>query len=128
MSIGAELLRFSDRKVVIFDAETQRVNTMQDNLPFQWAHAITQKGRVLSTCNRYLKWPGFKMSPDAARITRFQQSWVDDGEDPRAVLAEWEKVSIRNSNLNEFPDDGSDNSEERVRAFEFAKAAALALE
>ena len=92
--IGSDLLRFSDRKIIVFDAETQRVNTMQDNLPFQWAYAITQKGRVLSTRNHYLKWPGFKMSPDAARITRFQQSWVDNGEDPRAVLAEWEKVAL----------------------------------
>lgn len=40
-------------------------------------------------------------------------------------LEEWEKIGIRNSNLSEFPDDGSDASEERVAAFEFAKAAAL---
>jgi uncharacterized protein YjbI with pentapeptide repeats len=42
-------------------------------------------------------------------------------------LEDWEKVGIRNSNLSEFPDDGSDPSEERVRAFEFAVAAALRL-
>ena len=40
-------------------------------------------------------------------------------------LEEWEKIGIRNSNLCEFPDDGSDKCEERVAAFEFAKAAAL---
>ena len=40
-------------------------------------------------------------------------------------LEEWEKIGIRNSNLREFPDDGSDKCEERVAAFEFAKAAAL---
>ena len=40
-------------------------------------------------------------------------------------LAEWEKVGIRNSNRSEFPDDGSEKCENRVAAFEFAKAAAL---
>ncbi len=40
-------------------------------------------------------------------------------------LAEWEEIGIRGSNPSEFPDDGSVASEERVAAFEFAKAAAL---
>ena len=44
------------------------------------------------------------------------------------TLEEWEKIGIRKSNLNEFPDDGSEKCEERVRAFKFAKASALALE
>ena len=42
-------------------------------------------------------------------------------------LDEWASVGIRKSNLSEFPDDGSDRCEERVAAFEFAKAAALRL-
>ncbi len=86
MSIGADLLRFSDRKIIVFDAETQRVNTAMDNLPFQWAYVITQRGKVIERHNHYLKWPDFKMSPGAAQITRFQQSWVDNGDDPLAVL------------------------------------------
>ena len=40
-------------------------------------------------------------------------------------LEEWEKIGIRNSNPSSFPDDRSDRSEDRVAAFEFAKAAAL---
>ena len=40
-------------------------------------------------------------------------------------LEDWEKIGIRKSNVNEFPDDGSDKCEERVAAFEFAKAATL---
>jgi hypothetical protein len=40
-------------------------------------------------------------------------------------LDEWEKVGIRKSNLSQYPDDGSDKCEDRVAAFEFAKAAAL---
>jgi hypothetical protein len=40
-------------------------------------------------------------------------------------LEDWDKIGILNSNPSEFPDDGSDASEDRVAAFEFAKAAAL---
>ena len=40
-------------------------------------------------------------------------------------LDKWEKIGIRKSNLSQFPDDGSDKCEERVAAFEFAKAAVL---
>jgi hypothetical protein len=43
-------------------------------------------------------------------------------------LKDWEKIGIQNSNLGEFPDDGSEKSEERAAAFEFAKAAALRME
>ena len=42
-------------------------------------------------------------------------------------LEDWEKIGIRQSNLNEYPNDGSEQCEERVAAFEFAKAAALRL-
>ena len=42
-------------------------------------------------------------------------------------LDEWEAIGIRKSNPSGFPDDGSDRCEERVAAFEFAKAAALRL-
>ena len=40
-------------------------------------------------------------------------------------LDAWESIGIRKSNTSEFPDDGSDVCEERVAAFEFAKAAVL---
>ncbi len=97
--IGADLLRFSDRPILVADGESQRVNTMQDNLPFQWAWSKTRRGKIISRQNRFLKWPGYKMSVDAARITRFQQSWVDNGEDPRVVLADWEADALDENNL-----------------------------
>jgi len=40
-------------------------------------------------------------------------------------LDEWGAIGIRKSNLSEFPDNGSDKSEDRVLAFEFAKSATL---
>ena len=42
-------------------------------------------------------------------------------------LDEWKKIGIRKSNLNQYPDDGSDKCEQRVRAFEYAKQEALLL-
>jgi uncharacterized protein YjbI with pentapeptide repeats len=43
-------------------------------------------------------------------------------------LEAWESEGgIRNSNLSEFPDDGSERSEERAHLFEFAKGVALRL-
>ena len=42
-------------------------------------------------------------------------------------LDDWEKAGIRKSNLSQYPDDGSDKCEQRVRAFEYAKQEALLL-
>jgi uncharacterized protein YjbI with pentapeptide repeats len=42
-------------------------------------------------------------------------------------LEKWDEIGIRQSNIGEYPDDGSDRSEERAAAFEFAKAAVLRL-
>lgn len=90
MSIGADLLRFSDRKIVLFDKESQRLNLLHDNLPFQCAWIVTQRGKVLSRHSYYLRWPDFRMSPDAARITRFNPEWVRNGDDPEFVLDAFE--------------------------------------
>jgi len=97
--IGIDLLRFSDRKIVLFDVECQRLNLLNDNLPFQLSYVISQHGKILERHNHYLKWPNFVMSPDAARITRFQQFWVDNGEDPRKVLEKWENYAMNESYL-----------------------------
>lgn len=90
MSIGSDLLRFSDRKAFLFDFESQRLCLLEDNLPFEVSYMVADRRGTISTKTHYLKWPNFKMSADAARITRFQQSWVDNGDDPREVLEEFE--------------------------------------
>lgn len=99
MSVGSDLLRFSDRKIVIYDAETQRVNVLADNLPFEWAWIVVQRGRVLSRHQYYLRWSDYKMSPDAARITRFNPEWVRNGDDPEFVLDAWESYAMDDSYL-----------------------------
>jgi uncharacterized protein YjbI with pentapeptide repeats len=42
-------------------------------------------------------------------------------------LEKWDQIGIRESNREDFPDDGSVASEERVRAFEFARGMALVM-
>jgi uncharacterized protein YjbI with pentapeptide repeats len=42
-------------------------------------------------------------------------------------LEKWDEIGIRQSNIDEYPENGSDRSEERAAAFEFAKAAVLRL-
>ena len=54
---------------------------------------------------------------DGRRVVRMGCLWK--------TLDEWEAMGIRQSNLSEFPDDGSEMCEERVALFELAKAAVL---
>ena len=41
------------------------------------------------------------------------------------TIEEWDTTGIKASNLCEFPDDGSESSEERARAFDFTRAEAV---
>ena len=41
------------------------------------------------------------------------------------TVPEWDAVTIRESNTSEFPNDGSAKSEQRARAFEYARAEAI---
>ena len=52
------------------------------------------------------------------------EPWVRMGCMWKAV-SDWDKIGIRNSNTEEFPNDGSEKSEERVRAFEFVRNEAI---
>ncbi len=99
MSVGSELLRFQDVTINLADGECQRVNLLEDNLPFQWAWVETRKGKIISRHNYYLRWPNYRMSPDAARITRFNPAWVANGHDPEFVLEAWESHALKPETL-----------------------------
>ena len=74
--------------------------------------------RIFTGLYRYQVWA--ILYADGSRWVRMGCLWKS--------LEDWEAVGIRNSNPREFPDDGSELCEERVAAFEFAKAAALRLQ
>lgn len=90
MSVGSDLLRFSKRNVMLADFEAARLNLMNDCLPFQISWAITDKKGAIESHNHYLYWKDYRMSVDAARITRFHQHWVTNGDDPAKVLDKFE--------------------------------------
>jgi len=71
--------------------------------------------RVFTGLYRYEVWA--ILFEDGSRWVRMGCLWKS--------LEDWEKVGIRNSNPSEFPNDESEACEERARAFEFAKDAAL---
>jgi uncharacterized protein YjbI with pentapeptide repeats len=74
-----------------------------------------QSLRVFTGLYRYEVWA--ILFQDGTRMVRMGCLWK--------TLEDWENVGIRKSNPSEYPDNGSEVSEERVRAFEFAKDAAL---
>ena len=75
----------------------------------------TESVKVFSGMYQYEVWA--VLFEDGSRWIRMGCLWKS--------LEKWDEVGIRKSNLLEFPDDGSDVCEERVAAFEFAKAAVL---
>ena len=52
------------------------------------------------------------------------EPWVRMGCQWRSVT-EWDRITIRDSRTSEFPNDGSTRSEQRARAFEFARGEAI---
>ena len=73
--------------------------------------------RVFSGLYRYQCW---------AFVTTDGVPWVRMGCLWKTV-EEWDSIGIRNSNPDEFPDDHTEKSERRARAFKFTRAEALAM-
>ena len=76
-----------------------------------------KKMRVFNGLYKYQVWA--VLAQDGTRYVRMGCLFFS--------LGDWGKIGIRKSNESEFPDDGSEKCEERVAAFEFAKAAAMRL-
>jgi DNA polymerase III alpha subunit (gram-positive type) len=90
MSIGADLLRFSNRKLMVLDTETNGLNLQHATLPFQVSYMVADRYKTHSTHDYYLKWPDYQMSKRAAEITGFNPNWVRTGTDPEQVLRAFE--------------------------------------
>lgn len=99
MSIGSDLLRFSNKKIMLFDFETSNLNLMFDNLPFQVSWIICDKNGILSKHDYYLKWPNYRISKGAAQITGFNPSWIVNGTDPEFVLDAFESYILDKSHI-----------------------------
>lgn len=90
MSIGSDLLRFSNRKLLFADTETNGLNLMNMTLPFQVAWIVADRYKVLESHQYYLKWPDYRMGKWAGEITGFNPNWVRTGTDPEHVLRAFE--------------------------------------
>ena len=95
----------------LYGANLYGANLSRADLSGKKIHSM----RVFTGLYRYEAWA--VLFEDGSRWVRMGCLWKS--------LDDWEKIGIRKSNLSEYPDDGSEKSEERVLAFEFAKAAAL---
>lgn len=83
------LIRFrKDLKLVLVDFETQNLCLNEfHNLPWQVALLETNSQKIINSYDAYIKWnPLLRISADAARITGYRQSVVEErGQDPLLV-------------------------------------------
>ena len=90
-----DLLRFNfNQKYIVIDTETEGLNLIKSR-PWQVSW-FTAKGKFIEKKNdRFLKWPDFKISDGAARVTQFDYSkYSRVAEDPKKVLNDlWQVMS-----------------------------------
>lgn len=91
--IGSELLRYkTDQLYLIADTETEGLSLGRSR-PWQISYAVCTLKEVLSIKVRHLNWPLLSVSPEAARITRFDMaSHLSIAEDPAVVLGDFEPL------------------------------------
>lgn len=119
MNVTGQVI-FSAEAEVIKDALIEAIKNRADlsgaNLSWAWIDGKKVKSmRAFSGLYLYEVWA--VLFEDGSRWVRMGCLFYS--------LKKWEEIGIRKSNLSEFPDDGSEKSDERVAAFEFAKAAVL---
>jgi DNA polymerase III epsilon subunit-like protein len=78
-------------KFILWDVETEGLNTCIKNRAWQLSYIICQGEQVLKEYDKFLWWPDLAMSEDAARITRFDyNNYKSKAEDPKIILDEFE--------------------------------------
>ena len=111
---GADLRGADLRGADLSDAYLNGANLNGANLS---GELKAKKMRVFNGLYKYQVWA--VLAQDGTRYVRMGCLFYS--------LGDWDDIGIRKSNESEFPDDGSEKCEERVAAFEFAKAAAMRL-
>lgn len=76
---------------MIFDTETDGLNLYSAKV-WQLSYSLYRGDNLILSCEKYPHWPDLKMSPDAARISRFNAvKYAERAEDPAKILREFEK-------------------------------------
>ena len=89
-----DLLRFNNKqKYILFDFETCSLNLGSlKNKPWQLSFLVAQGKNIIDKKNFYIAWENLELSPDARRITRFNDKKHQKlAVDPALVLKEFEK-------------------------------------
>lgn len=89
-----DLLRFNKKqKYLIFDYETCNLNlNSKNNKPWQLSFIVADFNKVYDEQDFYLKWPDLNISPEAKKITGFNQSLYEQKSlDPKECLNVFEK-------------------------------------
>jgi len=87
------LLRFKkNQKYLCFDFETCHLNLLNsENKPWQLGYGIFQGKKLIQSFDRLIKWPTLNISPEAAKICRFdRKNYNKNSTDPVKILKEFE--------------------------------------
>lgn len=83
-----DLLRYNkSQKYILYDYETENVNLLTNNKPWQvgWVEGVGDK--IVDVVNEHIDWPDLDISEDAARITKFDRAKYDRLKKPaRPIL------------------------------------------
>lgn len=90
MNLITNSLRYKkDQKYIIVDFETECLNLLTSNRPWQLGMLVCQGTEILEFHNIYIKWPDLNVSAGAAMVTGYDHFTVQrEGKDPRETL-EW---------------------------------------
>lgn len=73
-----KLLRYnSDQIFVSFDKETENLNILEGNRPWELGFTTATKDKILTTDHFYINWPDLNVGKGAAQVTKFYEKEYD---------------------------------------------------
>lgn len=84
-----KLLRFDDNvEYLLFDVESSHLNLLHDNFIWQLGFIVFNNKEILEKHQYYVKHDNFKISDDAARVTRFNWDVYNKNAQPQKEIFE----------------------------------------
>ena len=81
-----ELLRYSKRKFIVFDCETESLNLFSARA-WDLAWVVCSENTILEKHQYFLKWPNLNVGKGAAKVTRFDpQVIAEKGVEPKIAI------------------------------------------
>ena len=79
-------------KYLVFDFETENLNLVQKNRPWQLSYLICEGEKIIQERDYYIWWEDLNISKAAARVTRFDYAkYKSKAIDPKNVLDDFDK-------------------------------------